>query len=171
MRKITLFIFLMLISLGLAACNDKPNDTFIPSDPTVIPSDPTVIPSDPPVADSAYALLMEAEDLSGMKNKMSSVIRTAGSLGLPTEYRGVTITYTSRIPSIISNSGDVTLPNECWIESRDQQGLSRSEFQGLNDNWPVVLDVLLSYQGQQRTAKLLFVVAPAEGFTCDKYLG
>lgn len=171
MRKITILIFLLLISFALVACNDTSNDPTIPTDPTVVPSDPTVIPSDPPVADSAFALLMEAEDLSGMKNRMNSVIRTPGSLGLPTEYRGVIITYSSRVPSIISNNGEVTLPTECWIESRDQQGLSRSEFQGLNDNWPVVLDVLLSYQGQQRTAKLLFVVAPAEGYTCDKYLG
>jgi len=170
MRKIMIFIFLIIISFALVSCN-KPNDPTIPSDPTVVPSDPTDDPSNPPVADSAYALLIEAEDLSGMKNRMSSVIRTPGSLGLPTEYKGVTITYTSRLQSIISNQGIVTLPNQCWIESRDQQGLSRSEFQGLNDNWPVVVDVLLSYQGQQRTAKLLFVVAPAEGYTCDKYLG
>jgi hypothetical protein len=121
--------------------------------------------------DNTYLLLMEAEDLSGMTEKTKVVISTGGSLNLPTLYKGVTITYTSRNEDIISNEGIVTLPNTCWIESRDQQGISQDEFEGLNDNWPVVLDVLLSLNGQTRSAKLLFVVAPAEGYTCDKYLG
>jgi len=92
-------------------------------------------------------------------------------LGLPTIYQGVTITYQSRNPEIISNIGVVTLPSSCWIESRDQQGLNPEQYRNLNDNWPVLLDVTLSFEGQQRTAKLLFVVAPREGFTCQKYLG
>jgi hypothetical protein len=86
-------------------------------------------------------------------------------------YKGVSITYTSRNQAIISNEGVVTQPNTCWIESRDQQGLPRTDLEGLNDNWPVVIDVLLSLNGQTRTAKLLFVVAPISGYTCDKYLG
>jgi major membrane immunogen (membrane-anchored lipoprotein) len=116
-----------------------------------------------------YALLMEAEDLSGMKAKMGTVISEDGDLGLPKEYNGVEITYKSRNPDIISDDGIVTLPGECWIESRDQKG--EKKFEGLNDNWPVVIDVTLSYKGMERTAKLLFVVAPREGYTCDKYLG
>lgn len=118
-----------------------------------------------------YRLLMEAEDLSGMANKTKTIITTDGDLGLPTSYHGVAITYASRNADIISHTGVVTLPSECWIESRDQQGLNPEDFEHLNDNWPVLLDVTLSYEGQSRTAKLLFVVAPREGFTCQKYLG
>ncbi|MBU1143678.1 MAG: hypothetical protein KKH92_08560 [Firmicutes bacterium] len=155
MKKILFTLTLLITMIGLIGCT--PSDT--------VPTD------DPVVIDTTYALLMDAEDLSGMADKTKTIIRVAGSLGLPTTYRGVTITYSSRNEDIISNSGVVTLPTECWIESRDQQGLSKAEFEGLNDNWPIVLDVVLSYQGQSRTAKLLFVVAPAEGFTCNKYLG
>jgi hypothetical protein len=118
-----------------------------------------------------YRLLMDAEDLSGMTNKTKSIITVDGDLGLPMSYHGVTITYASRNASIISNLGVVTRPNECWIESRDQQGLNPNDYQNLNDNWPILLDVTLTYEGQSRTAKLLFVVAPREGFTCQKYLG
>lgn len=117
----------------------------------------------------AFALLMEAEDLSGMKAKMNTLITESGDLGLPTEYKGVKITYKSRSPEIISDEGVVTLPAECWLESRDQKG--EEVFEGLNDNWPVVIDVTLSYKGMERTAKLLFVVSPREGYTCDKYKG
>ena len=39
-------------------------------------------------------------------------------MGLPKEYNGVEITYKSRNPDIISDDGIVTLPGECWIESR-----------------------------------------------------
>lgn len=116
-----------------------------------------------------FGLLMEAEDLSGMKSKTVSVISEAGSLNLPTEYKGVTITYKSRNSAIISDEGVVTLPTECWIESRDQKG--EQVYENLNDNWPVVIDVTLTYKGQTRKAKLLFVVAPSPGFTCDKYQG
>lgn len=121
--------------------------------------------------DRTYMLLMEAEDLSGMSEKTKVVITASGSLNLPTSYKGVTITYSSRQKDIISDEGVVTLPSECWIESRDQQGLPREDLVGLNDNWPVVLDVTLSLNGQTRTAKLLFVVAPTESYTCDKYQG
>lgn len=116
-----------------------------------------------------FRLLMEAEDLSGMKSKTNSVISESGNLNLPTTYKGVTIIYKSRNAAIISDEGVVTLPDECWIESRDQQGIE--VFENLNDNWPVVIDVTLSYKGQTRKAKLLFVVAPSPGFTCDKYQG
>ena len=121
--------------------------------------------------DDTYMLLMEAEDLSGIAVKTKVVITQDGSLGLPTEYKGVTITYSSRNTDVISDQGVVTQPNECWIESRDQQGNDTDEFDNLNDNWPIVLDVLFTYNGQTRTAKLLFVVAPRDGFTCNKYLG
>ncbi|HBT59649.1 MAG TPA: hypothetical protein DEA45_02370 [Acholeplasmataceae bacterium] len=116
-----------------------------------------------------YQKLVQAETLSGMSAKMGTVIRADGSLGLPTSYEGVTFTYTSRNPEIISNDGVVTQPNQCWIESRDQQG--ETTFENLNDNWPVVIDVVLTYENQSRNAKLLFVVAPRTGYTCDKYLG
>lgn len=116
-----------------------------------------------------YQKLVMAETLSGMMDKVGTVIRIDGSLGLPTEYQGVTITYQSRVPEIISNTGVVTRPSTCWIQSRDQQGVNI--FEGLNDNWPVVIDVTLSYEGQVRNAKLLFVVAPTEGFTCNTYKG
>ena len=155
MKKLLLTLTLIITLLILIGCS-----------PTEIEQ-----PDDTIVVDQTYALLMDAEDLSGMADKTKSVIRVSGSLGLPTEYRGVVITYSSRNEEIISNAGVVTLPTECWIESRDQQGLNAEEFEGLNDNWPIVLDVLLSYQGQSRTAKLLFVVAPDEGYTCNKYLG
>lgn len=116
-----------------------------------------------------FKLLMEAEDLSGMVDQTKVVITQPGNLQLPTSYQGVQITYQSRTPEIISHEGIVTLPTECWMESRDQQG--QEVFPNLNDNWPVVVDVTLSFQGQTRTAKLLFVVAPQVGFTCNKYRG
>ena len=191
MKKVMLFVFVMIIAFSLIACSrdETPDPSIVPTDPTVVPTDPTIVPTnptdptivptdptivptDPTVQpDSVYLRLIQAEDLSGMKSRMNSVIRVDGSLNLPTEYQGVTITYISRVPDIISNEGIVTRPNECWVESRDQQGLSQSEFVGMNDNWPIVIDVILEYQGQRRTAKLLFVVAPREGYTCDKYLG
>ena len=177
MRKLITFMLIMLVLFSLIACkSDKtPDPSIIPTDPTQVPTDstdPTVVPTDPTlVPDSAFLRLIQAEDLSGMKSHMNSVIRFDGSLNLPTEYQGVVITYVSRVPDIISHDGIVTRPNECWIESRDQQGLSRAEFEGLNDNWPIVVDVILEYQGQRRTAKLLFVVAPRDGYTCNKYLG
>lgn len=123
------------------------------------------------IIDDTYLLLIEAEDLSGMSAKTKTVITADGSLDLPTLYKGVSITYDSRNEDIISNTGVVTRPNTCWIESRDQQGIPREDLVGLNDNWPVVLDVTLTLNGQTRTAKLLFVVAPREGFTCNNYKG
>jgi hypothetical protein len=152
-KKYVIVILMFIMGLIMVSCQEDESETI-----------PTVI-------DDTYILLMEAEDLSGMAEKTKVVITQEGSLGLPTSYKGVTITYSSRVPEIISNDGVVTLPDTCWIESRDQQGLTRDDLVGLNDNWPVVIDVILSYQGQQRTAKLLFVVAPQAGYTCDKYLG
>ncbi|PKK99595.1 MAG: hypothetical protein CVV57_00665 [Tenericutes bacterium HGW-Tenericutes-2] len=152
MKKILFLLTILLVAFALVGCKNDETE-------------------DPDVVDTTFRLLMEAEDLSGMANKTSAVIREAGSLGLPTSYQGVQISYQSRNVNIIDNTGNVTLPTECWIESRDQQGVSKSQFNNLNDNWPVVVDVILTYQGQTRTAKLLFVVAPQEGFTCNKYLG
>ncbi|HOW37892.1 MAG TPA: hypothetical protein P5154_04005 [Candidatus Izemoplasmatales bacterium] len=120
---------------------------------------------------AVYQLLVDAENLSGMSRYNNQIIAVDGDLALPKEYRGVTITYSSRHPEIISNDGVVTLPDTCWIDSRNQQGQDTTQFDHLNDNWPVVLDVTLTFMGQVRTAKLMLVVAPAEGFTCDKYLG
>lgn len=151
--KKTLWIIMMIISsIFIVACQ---------------PEEETPLDE----VDRTYMLLMEAEDLSGMSEKTKVVITASGSLNLPTSYKGVTITYSSRQKDIISDEGVVTLPSECWIESRDQQGLPREDLVGLNDNWPVVLDVTLSLNGQTRTAKLLFVVAPTESYTCDKYQG
>ena len=152
-KKYVIVILMFIMGLIMVSCQEDESETI-----------PTVI-------DDTYILLMEAEDLSGMAEKTKVVVTQEGSLELPTSYKGVTITYSSRVPEIISNDGVVTLPDTCWIESRDQQGLTRDDLVGLNDNWPVVIDVILSYQGQQRTAKLLFVVAPQAGYTCDKYLG
>lgn len=122
--------------------------------------------------DDIYLLLLDAEDLSGMQEKTAPYVLTANdSLNWPTSYRGVTITYVSRSPEIIGHDGTIMHPDECWIESRDQQGEINEEFVGLNDNWPVVIDVTLAFEGQTRTAKLLYVVAPSDGYTCDKYLG
>jgi len=116
-----------------------------------------------------YRLLLEAEEMSGFIQLQDQVIRESGDLELPTSYKGVEITYSSRMPDIISDQGIVTLPNECWIESRTQNG--NTVIPNLNDNWPVIIDVLMTFQGQQRTAKLLVIVTPEDGFTCDKYKG
>lgn len=151
-KKIVLIMMLCITGLVMMACQDQDEE-------------------ETNVIDDTYLLLMEAEDLSGMAEKTKVVITEEGSLGLPSTYKGVSITYHSRNAEIISDAGIVTLPSECWIESRDQQGLAREDLEGLNDNWPVIIDVTLSYNGQTRTAKLLFVVAPQAGYTCDKYLG
>jgi hypothetical protein len=153
MKKLFLMTMIMVFGLALVGCQDQK---------------PT---SENNVVDDTYMLLMEAEDLSGMASKTKVVITADGSLNLPTSYKGVNITYTSRLPEIITNAGVVTRPNTCWIESRDQQGIPRQNLVGLNDNWPVVLDVTLTLNGQTRTAKLLFVVAPRDGFTCNNYKG
>ena len=152
MKKSMMFIVLFSMFFLLIGCQEQPS-------------------TETEQAIDVFRLLMEAEDLSGMSSKTKSVITVDGDLGLPSIYQGVTITYQSRNPEIISNLGVVTLPSSCWIESRDQQGLNPEQYRNLNDNWPVLLDVTLSFEGQQRTAKLLFVVAPREGFTCQKYLG
>lgn len=149
MKKIYSMITVILLALALAACGNKTPEKEEKTD--------------------SYQKLVQAETLSGMTSKMGMVIRTDGSLDLPTNYEGVSITYKSRNPEIISNDGVVTQPNQCWIESRDQQG--ETTFENLNDNWPVVIDVVLTYENQSRNAKLLFVVAPRIGYTCDKYLG
>ncbi|MDD3999797.1 MAG: hypothetical protein PHX62_02740 [Bacilli bacterium] len=148
MRKIFNIIIILAFALLLVSC-DKDEES----------------------VDETFELLMQAEELSGMKAKTNTTITEAGSLGLPTEYKGVAISYKSRSPEIITDQGVVILPEECWIESRDQKGQVNEEFKDINNDWPVVLDVTLSYNGQTRSAKLLFVVAPVEGFTCDKYLG
>lgn len=152
MKKLFGFMMLLIFGLLLVGCqNETPEEEII--------------------IDNTYLLLIEAEDLSGMASKTKTVITVDGSLNLPTLYKGVSISYDSRNEDIISNDGVVTRPNTCWIESRDQQGIPQAELVGLNDNWPVVLDVTLTLNGQTRTAKLLFVVAPTDGFTCNNYKG
>ena len=78
-----------------------------------------------------YALLMEAEDLSGMKAKMGTVISEDGDLGLPKEYNGVEITYKSRNPDIISDDGIVTLPENVGLKAgiRRERKIRRPERQ------------------------------------------
>lgn len=156
MKKIIGLMILFVCILPLFSC-DKSS--------TVTTIDPTIEEKD------IYKLLTDAENLSGMSKWNGRLITESGSLDLPTAYKGVVITYSSRNPEIISNSGVVTLPDTCWIESRDQQGTDSDEFANLNDNWPIVVDVTMTYKGQTRTAKLMFLIAPNEGFTCDKYLG
>ena len=152
MKKLLFSSLLLVVLLLVSACQSSNTET-----------------NDVSREREVYQLLIETENLSGMTSSMGRLIATNGSLGLPTSYKGVSITYTSRNPEIISHEGVVTQPNSCWIQSKDQQGVV--DFPNLNDNWPVVIDVLIAYEGQQRTAKLLFTVAPAPGFTCDKYLG
>ncbi|MCF7929906.1 MAG: hypothetical protein K9L02_00140 [Acholeplasmataceae bacterium] len=151
MKKILIVFTMMMFLLNLMGC-EKDN-------------------IEEPIEDDIYQLLIDAEDLSGIAEKTKVLITTDGSLGLPTSYQGVVISYHSRNSEIISDDGVVTRPNSCWIESRDQQGTDNDEFDHLNDNWPVIVDVTFTLEGQTRTAKLVFVVAPREGFTCDKYLG
>lgn len=92
------------------------------------------------------------------------------NLALPTSYNGVSITWeTINYPEIISSTGVVTRPNTCWIDSRDQQGVVK--FPKINNDWPVVLQATFAYQGMTDIHKLLVVVKPIDGFTCDKYLG
>jgi hypothetical protein len=153
MKKIIMMITLLISAIFIVGCQNT-GDT--------IETEPDY---------DAYQLLMDAEDLSGMADKTKSVIRENGSLGLPTSYQGVTITYSSRNKDVISDEGVVIRPNECWIESRDQQGLNPEDYADLNNDWPIVVDVTFTYEGFTRTAKLLFVVAPSDGFTCNKYLG
>ena len=153
MKKIIMMITLLISVLFIIGCQDT--EETIETEPDY----------------DTYQLLMDAEDLSGMADKTKSTIRENGSLGLPTSFNGVTITYSSRNKDIINDEGVVTRPNECWIESRDQQGLNPEDFEGLNNDWPIVVDVTMTYEGFQRTTKLVFVVAPSENFTCNKYLG
>jgi hypothetical protein len=170
MKKIRLMILLSgLIFLGLVACDNSSSmeGTTLPSGTTPTTSVTTLSPEEEEKA--IYQLLVDAENLSGMSKWNNIKITSNIDLELPMAYRGVTITYSSRNPEIISDLGIVTQPDECWIESRKQDGVTPVPH--LNDDWPVVLDVLMTYQGQERTAKLMFVVAPAEGFTCDKYKG
>ncbi len=91
-------------------------------------------------------------------------------LDLPSEYKGVKITWeATNFPEIIKPDGTVNRPSECWIESRDQQG--KVKFNDINYDWPVVLEATFEYEGVKDTHKLLVLVRPIEGFTCNKYKG
>ncbi len=160
------FIFLLvlfLVGFSLTSC-DKGDITTT----TTINQSTTTINTGPSESE-IYQLLIETEKLSGMSNFNGVLISESLDLGLPTEYKGVIITYSSRNQDIINNQGIVTLPNSCWIESRKQDGITAVP--NLNDNWPVVVDVTMEFMGQIRTAKLMFLVAPEIGFSCNKYLG
>ena len=153
MKKSLFMVLFLILILAFASCAEATTTV-----------DPTIAEER-----AAYQKLVAAETLSGMGAWNGILIDSAGPLGLPTAYQGVQITYASRQPDIISDDGVVTLPDTCWIQSKDQLG--EEDFANLNDNWPVVLDVTMTYLGQTRTAKLMFIIAPAAGFTCDKYLG
>jgi hypothetical protein len=164
MKKRWMFLFLFIPFLVSCASDPTSADT-TNAQTTAQPTTLNAVEQERLV----YRLLLEAEEMSGFIQYQDQVIRESGDLLLPTSYKGVVITYTSRMPEIISNQGIVTLPDECWIESRTQDG--NTVIPNLNDNWPVIIDVLMTYQGQQRTAKLLLTVTPEAGFTCDKYKG
>ena len=162
MKRQIAFFFFLFAFIFLISC-DK--ETSIPTS-----TDSSFVSTTQALSESEiYQLLINAEEMSGMKDYDGLIIRESGDLELPTSYQGVSISYSSRNPGIISDQGVVTLPDSCWIESRGQDGVT--PFPNLNDNWPVVLDVMMEYMGQTRTAKLMFVVQPETGFTCDKYLG
>lgn len=161
MKKAFVLSLVLLVFLFVAACDSSTATTTPTTNTTVTELSEKAV----------YQLLVDAENLSGMSQWSGLLVTEAGSLGLPTVYKGVQITYSSRNKDIISDDGVVTLPDTCWIDSRNQAGQDTSTFDGYNDNWPVVLDVRLTYGSQIRTAKLLIVVAPGAGFTCDKYLG
>lgn len=167
MKKTFAFLIASLVFLALLGC-----DSLSSASTTTVPATSTTATQVTTLDEKAvYQLLVDAENLSGMSKWNGLLVTESGSLGLPVSYKGVTIAYSSRNKDIISDQGEVTLPDTCWIDSRNQAGEDTTEFDHLNDNWPIVLDVRLTYGGQVRTAKLLIVVAPAEGFTCDKYLG
>ena len=91
-------------------------------------------------------------------------------LDLPTSYNGVVITWEAKnYPDIIDSDGTLHRPTECWLDSRDQQG--EVKYPNINYNWPVILEATFEYQGRTDTHKLLVLVKPMDGFTCDKYLG
>lgn len=121
----------------------------------------------------AYQKLVYAEDFSGLHELVApKIITKDGPLNLPTEFEGVKISYKPRPVQgiqIIDENGVVTRPDTCWIQSKDQQGVK--DFPNLNDNWPVVIDVTYEYKSETKKGKLLMIVAPKEGFTCNKYLG
>lgn len=160
MKKVLSLFFVLIIVFALQAC-DKEITTTTDNDVTTTNQELSEA--------EVYQKLIEAEELSGMKDYDGILITESKDLGLPTEYNGVVITYSSRNSEIISDEGFVTLPDSCWIESREQDGTT--PMPNLNDNWPIVIDVTMEYMGQVRTAKLMFIVAPAPGFSCDKYLG
>ena len=162
MKRHWLFLIVSLLFLALLGCDSGTETTTPAAGTTTL----TVLNEK-----AVYQLLVDAENLSGMSKWNGILVTEAGSLGLPSGYKGVQITYSSRNKDIISDEGVVTLPDTCWIDSRNQAGQDTGEFDHLNDNWPVVIDVRLAYGTQIRTAKLLIVVVPAEGFACDNYLG
>ncbi len=165
MKRYVILLGLLLISFVLVGCDKESSTTTTEASTTDSLTTLYTGFSETEV----YQLLIEAEELSGMNRYNGLLITESKDLELPTEYNGVLITYSSRDKSIISDEGVVTLPDSCWIESREQDGVT--EVPNLNDNWPVVVDVTMEFMGQVRTAKLMFIVTPEAGFVCDKYLG
>ncbi|MDY0372647.1 MAG: hypothetical protein WCR28_03725 [Candidatus Izemoplasmatales bacterium] len=167
MKKLFFLFLMMTLVLALFACDGESSS--VTSQTTAQPTSSSISTGSELSESEIYALLVEAEELSGMQSYNGKLISESGDLHLPSSYRGVTIIYSSRNEDVISNDGYVTLPDECWIESREQDGITPKP--GLNDNWPIVVDVKLTYGNQERSAKLMFIVVPADGFTCDKYKG
>lgn len=118
-----------------------------------------------------YQTLVRAEEISGLTGFNNKIINKDGSLGLPTEYEGVKFEYSSRNKDIISDDGVVTQPMTWWLQSRNQQGEVVEEFSGLNKNWPIVIDVKMTYENQVRKAKLLIIVVPHPDAVAPDYLG
>lgn len=118
-----------------------------------------------------YQTLVEAEERSGLTNFNSRVIVENQNLNLPKTYNGVTFSYSSRNKDIISDEGDVVQPSTWWMQSRNQQGEVVEAFSELNKNWPIVIDVVMTYKDQERKAKILIIVAPHKDAVAPEYKG
>lgn len=118
-----------------------------------------------------YQMLVEAEERSGLLNFNNTIVTENKDLNLPKEYKGVTFNYASRNKNVISDEGVVTQPNTWWLQSRNQQGEVIEEFLELNKNWPIVIDVTMTYENQVRKAKILIIVVPHDDAVAPEYKG
>lgn len=153
-KNILLLLLITLFTFSLFACQNKPEEADNVSQEREF-----------------YQTLVRAEEISGLTGFNNKIVDEEGSLGLPTEYEGVKFTYSSRIKEVISDDGVVTQPMTWWLQSRNQQGEVVEEFSGLNKNWPVVIDVKMTYENQVRQAKLLIIVVPHRDAVAPDYLG
>lgn len=151
MKKRLIFIILMMAVL-LVGCHNQSNNEIEENR-------------------EIYQKLVEAEERSGLINFNSRVIQENQDLNLPKAYNGVTFEYSSRNKAIISDEGIVTQPMTWWLQSRNQQGEVIEAFSELNKNWPIVIDVLMTYENQQRRAKILIIVAPHKDAVAPEYKG